>query len=84
MGIGFGVLWTYITKHRRALGVELTDEEVRHTTVTFLIGNPIYAIAVAVSFVSAGAVLAIIALVAVYYMVVGMRSPSADDARARG
>ena len=33
MGIAFGLFWTYITKHRRELGVELTDEEVRRMTV---------------------------------------------------
>jgi hypothetical protein len=38
---------------------------------------------VVVSFISAEAVLVIIALLAVYYMVAGMRSPAADNARAR-
>jgi TMEM175 potassium channel family protein len=75
MGMSFGLLWTYITSHREALGVTLSDEQVRRTKRSFLIGNPIYALALAMSFVSAGAVLAIVALVAVYYAVVGMRSP---------
>jgi TMEM175 potassium channel family protein len=75
MGVSFGLLWTYVTSHRKALGVSLTDEEVRRTKRSFLIGNPIYALAFAMSFVSATAVLAIVALVAVYYAIVGMRSP---------
>jgi uncharacterized membrane protein len=75
MGVSFGLLWTYVTSHREALGVSLTDEEVRRTKRSFLIGNPIYALAFAMSFVSAAAVLAIVALVALYYAIVGMRSP---------
>jgi TMEM175 potassium channel family protein len=76
MGVSFGLLWTYVTSHRKALGVSLTDEEVRRTKRSFLIGNPIYALAFAMSFVSAAAVLVIVALVAVYYAIVGMRSPA--------
>jgi uncharacterized membrane protein len=76
MGVSFGLLWTYVTSHREALGVSLTDEEVRRTKRSFLIGNPIYALAFAMSFVSPAAVLAIVALVALYYAVVGMRSPA--------
>src|SRR4051795_8830688 len=34
LAIGFGLLWTYITRHRASLGVELTDAEVRRTTMT--------------------------------------------------
>jgi uncharacterized membrane protein len=75
MGVSFGLLWTYVTSHREALGVSLTDEEVRSTRRSFLIGNPIYVLAFAMSFVSPPAVLAIVALVAFYYAIVGMRSP---------
>jgi uncharacterized membrane protein len=75
MGVSFGLLWTYVTSHREALGVSLTDEEVRSTRRSFLIGNPIYALAFAMSFVSPAAVLPIVALVAFYYAIVGMRSP---------
>ena len=78
MGVAFGALWTYVTSHRAALGVELSDDEVRRSRVQFLIGNPFYLIAVAVAFVSPGAVLVIVAAVAVYYMVIGMRSPELD------
>jgi uncharacterized membrane protein len=75
MGLAFGSLWTYITRHRQALGVELSDDEVRRRTVVFLIGNPFYVIALVVAFISPAAVLVINGAVAIYYMVVGMRSP---------
>lgn len=78
MGLAFGALWTYITRHRSDLGVELSDDEVRRTSVLFLIGNPFYAVAIAVSFISPAAVLVIIAAVAVYYMFAGMRSPELE------
>jgi uncharacterized membrane protein len=77
MAISFGVLWEYITRHREKLGVELTDEEVRRTSLAFQIGNPFYALAVVVAFISPAAVLVIIGALAVYYMVSGMRSPDA-------
>jgi uncharacterized membrane protein len=77
MAVAFGVLWEYITRHREKLGVELTDEEVRRRSLAFQIGNPFYALAVIVAFVSAAAVLVIIGALAVYYMVAGMRSPDA-------
>ena len=76
MGASFGFLWTYISRRRALLGVELTDEQVRQTTARFLIGNPIYALAVAFSLISPAIVLVIVALLAVYYAVAGMRSPS--------
>jgi uncharacterized membrane protein len=75
MGLAFGSLWTYITRHRAALGVELSDDEVRRRNLVFLIGNPVYVIALVVAFISPAAVLVINGAVALYYMVVGMRSP---------
>jgi hypothetical protein len=75
MALAFGFLWTYITRRRQALGVELSDEEIRRTTITFLVGNPLYAIAVIVAFISPAVVLVIIAALALYYMIIGMRSP---------
>jgi uncharacterized membrane protein len=77
MAVAFGALWEYITRHREKLGVELSDEEVRRRSLAFQIGNPFYAIAVIVAFISPAAVLVIIGALAVYYMVAGMRSPDA-------
>ena len=75
MGVAFGLLWTYITRRRDRLGVELSDEEVRRTSLTFLIGIPFYAVALAVAFISPAVVLVINGALTLYYMVVGMRSP---------
>ena len=75
MGIAFGLFWTYIVKHRRELGVEIPDEEVRRMSVGFMIGNPLYAVAVVMAFISPAVVLVIVGGVAAYYMVAGMRSP---------
>jgi uncharacterized membrane protein len=75
MAIAMGSLWQYITMHRERLGVELSDEEVRRITRAFHLGNPFYAVAVAVAFISPAVVLVIIGAMAVYYMVSGMRSP---------
>jgi uncharacterized membrane protein len=77
MAVSFGGLWEYITRHREGLGVELTDDEVRRTSRSFQIGNPFYALAVVVAFISPAVVLVIIGALAVYYMVAGMRSPDA-------
>ena len=75
MGIAFGLFWTYIVKHRRDLGVEIPDEEIRRMSVRFMIGNPLYAVAVVMAFISPAVVLVIVGGVAAYYMVAGMRSP---------
>jgi uncharacterized membrane protein len=75
MGLSMGALWTYITRHRERLGVELSDAQVRRTTMEFVIGNPFYLAAIVVSFISPAVVLVIVGAVAVYYMVAGMRSP---------
>jgi uncharacterized membrane protein len=77
MAVSFGVLWEYITRHREKLGVELSDDEVRRRSRSFQIGNPIYALAVIIAFISPAVVLVIIGALAVYYMVAGMRSPDA-------
>ena len=75
MAIAFNLFWTYIVKHRRELGVEIPDEEVRRMSVGFMIGSPIYLVAVIMAFISPAVVLIIIPAVAVYYMLAGMRSP---------
>jgi TMEM175 potassium channel family protein len=75
MGIAFNFFWTYIVKHRRELGVEIPDEEIRRMSIGFMIGTPIYLVAVAMAFISPPVVLIIILAVAAYYMVAGMRSP---------
>ena len=44
-------------------------------SVGFTIGNPLYAVAVGMAFISPAVVLVIVGGVAAYYMVAGMRSP---------
>jgi uncharacterized membrane protein len=78
MAIAMGTLWEYITRHRKALGVELNDEQVRSITRAFHLGNPFSAVAVAMAFVSPVAVLVIIAAMALYYIISGMRSPDLE------
>jgi uncharacterized membrane protein len=75
MGFAFSALWEYIIRHRGPLGVELSADEVRRISIEFQIGVPLYAVAVATAFISPAVVLVIIGLLAVYYMVAGMRSP---------
>jgi uncharacterized membrane protein len=40
MSVAYGLLWTYITKRKELLGVELTDEQISRISRRFLIGNP--------------------------------------------
>jgi uncharacterized membrane protein len=75
MGIAVSFFWTYVVRHRRELGVEIPDEEVRSMSVGFMIGTPIYLVAVIMAFISPAVVLIIIGAAAAYYMVAGMRSP---------
>ena len=75
MGLAYNVFWTYIVKRRRELGVEIPDEELRRKTIVFNIGSPIYAVAVAMAFISPAVVLIIISVVSVYYLFTGMQSP---------
>ena len=79
MSIGFGLLWTYITRpsHRETLAVTISQEEIRARTLPFTVGNVIYPLAIAISFISPAAVLIVIAFLAVYYAIPwgGIRSP---------
>ena len=58
--------------------MQLSDEEIRRVSLGFLIGNPFYAVALVVAFISPVAVLIINGAVALYYMVAGMRSPELE------
>jgi uncharacterized membrane protein len=78
MAIAFGGLWSYITRHRESLGVELRDDQIRRTSLAFLIGNPFYAVALVMAFISPAGVLIINGALALYYMALGMRSPAGE------
>jgi uncharacterized membrane protein len=67
MGVAFGLLWRYASRHRDLLSVELSEAEIARRTRRFTIGSPIYALSIAVALFSAPASLVIIAALAVYY-----------------
>jgi uncharacterized membrane protein len=67
MGISFGALWTYASRDRRLLGVDLSDDEIRRRTFRFTIGAPLYVLALLVALFSAPACLVIIAALGIYY-----------------
>jgi hypothetical protein len=68
MGLCFGALWTYATRHRRLVGDWLSDEEIRARTLRFTVGGPIYVLAMLLALVSAVASLVLIGALAVYYI----------------
>jgi uncharacterized membrane protein len=72
MGVSFGGMWLYITRHRE-VGVvtRLTPAEMRSRTRRFVIGAPLYALSIALATVSAPACLAVNAVLAVYYALPG-------------
>jgi uncharacterized membrane protein len=80
LAVSFSMLWTYITRRRQELGVDLTEAEIRRRTRLFTAGTPVYLASIGIAFVSPEAVLVISALVAVYYAGVGgMTSPEMEE-----
>jgi uncharacterized membrane protein len=69
MGVAFGALWSYASRHRDLLSVELSDAEIARRTRRFTIGAPIYALSIVVALFSAPACLVVLAALAVYYAV---------------
>jgi uncharacterized membrane protein len=69
MGVAFGALWSYATRHRELLSVDLSEAEIKRRTRRFTIGTPIYALSIVVALFSAPACLAVLAALAVYYAV---------------
>ena len=68
MGTTFGTIWRYATAHRRLVIDALSDAEIRRSTFRFRIGAPVYLLSMLVAPISAPASLAIIAALAVYYV----------------
>jgi uncharacterized membrane protein len=79
MSLAYGVLWTYITKRRELLGVELSDEQVSRISMRFQIGTPFYLLQLIMAFISPAVVLVLNAALAIYYIVAGMQSPMARE-----
>ena len=71
MGVAFGALWTYASRHRRLIGDSLSNEQIRDLTRRFVIGTPFYLLSMLVALVSAPACLALNALLAIYYALPG-------------
>jgi TMEM175 potassium channel family protein len=67
MGFAFAALWTYVTRRRHLLGEHLSDEQIARMTRRFTAGSPVYAINIAIAFVSPVACLVVNALLAIYY-----------------
>jgi uncharacterized membrane protein len=67
MGISFSALWVYATWHRRLVAAWLSDEQIRTRTVRFVVGAPLYVLAMAASWIAAVVSVAIIGALAVYY-----------------
>jgi uncharacterized membrane protein len=66
MGVAFGALWIYAA--RAGLLVDhFPRDQLAGVTLRFVIGTPIYMVAIGVAFVSAVVCLALHALLAVYY-----------------
>jgi uncharacterized membrane protein len=87
MGAAFGGLWVYASRGRRLLRPGLTDADVAAMTRSFVVGTPIYMLAIGIAFLSPGACLAINALLAVFYMLErggAMRLAPPDEPPPRG
>jgi uncharacterized membrane protein len=67
MGVAFGALWSYASRHGRLLGETLSPPEVQRLTRRFVVGSPVYLLSMLVALVSAPACLVLNALLAVYY-----------------
>ncbi len=70
MGMSFGGMWLYIVR-AGLLGPGIAPEQIRAITISFIAGNPFYWLAIGISFVSAPVTLAIIAALALYYLIAG-------------
>jgi uncharacterized membrane protein len=67
MGITFSALWIYATRRRRLVAAWLSDEQIRARTARFVVGAPLYVVAMAASSIAAVVSVAIIGVLAVYY-----------------
>ena len=69
MGITFGSLWLYASRRRRLVRPGLSDAELSGLTRSFLLGTPLYALAIGVAFINATACLLLNGALAFFYMV---------------
>jgi uncharacterized membrane protein len=81
MGFSFSMLWRYAVS-RGLLAEGLSDEEVRVRTRNFMIGAPLYLLAMLVALISAPACLVMNAALALYYALPGLGQMRAPPSRA--
>jgi uncharacterized membrane protein len=67
MGAAFGGVWLYASRDRRLLVEGIPSEAIPGMTLRFVIGTPMYLLAIGVAFISAPACLAMHAVLALYY-----------------
>jgi uncharacterized membrane protein len=73
--------WSYATRGRRLVDPELDASTVRHATRRILVGPAMFALALAVSFFSITAALAIFALTPLWYLIPGRIDQNLASAR---
>jgi uncharacterized membrane protein len=68
MGIAFGLIWAYAVLSSDLLHESIDPHRARRSLLMFAAGNPLYLLAIGVSFFSAELALAIYALLALFYL----------------
>jgi TMEM175 potassium channel family protein len=68
MGVAFGLIWAYAVLSEDLLHESIDPDRARRSLLMFAAGNPLYLLAIGVSFLSAELALAIYALLALFYL----------------
>jgi TMEM175 potassium channel family protein len=68
MGVTFGLIWAYAVFSDDLLHDKIDPDRARRSLLMFAAGNPLYLLAIGVSFLSAELALAIYALLALFYL----------------
>ena len=84
MGIAFGLIWAYAVLRDDLLHESIDPHRARRSLLMFAAGNPLYLLAIGVSFLSAELALAIYALLAFFYMFNALPPLEEREGRAEG
>ena len=68
MGIAFGIVWAYAVLSDDLLYDGIDPDRARRSLLIFMVGSPLYLLAIGVSLLSAELALAIYALLALFYL----------------
>lgn len=71
VAIAFNVMWLRISLHRRLLADDVDDKEVAKFTRQYLLGGPLYLVALALAFVNPELSIALDAALAIYFTFTG-------------